>query len=222
MAITNDYGDTTIHTAHDNKAMEWLARGITIRMGGAADIAEYRMDGATAKRTSIHGTISLGIRIGRCLREARESHQDPFQSLIEMLKDTPYRYGRVIFEGKVADIFRRTTEGFAKGHATIESDGDGPPLDLNFQNEHLIARADGGCRAGTANPGGHRSRPHANCAPGHAKLSRQLARRDRHLHRPRPCRSLDGSPGPGHTVARRCRRRRREHGPRRRRTGIGN
>ena len=146
MAITNEFGDTTILTAHDNKAMEWLARGITIRMGGAAYIAEYSMDGATAKRTSIHGTITLGIRIGRCLREARESHQDPFQSLIEMLKDTPYRYGRVIFEGKVTDIFRRTTEGFAKGHAIIESDGDGPPLELNFQNEHLIARVDGQVR----------------------------------------------------------------------------
>jgi DUF917 family protein len=146
MAITNEFGDTTILTAHDNKAMEWLARGITIRMGGAAYIAEYSMDGATAKRTSIHGTISLGIQIGRCLREARERHANPFQSLIEMLKETPYRYGRVIFEGKVADIFRRTTEGFAKGHATIESDRAGPPLELNFQNEHLIARVDGQVR----------------------------------------------------------------------------
>ena len=146
MAITNEYGDTTIVTAHDNKAMEWLARGITIRMGGAAYIAEYSMDGATAKRTSIHGTISLGIRIGRCLREARERHQDPFEALVEMLKDTPYRYGRVVFEGKVADIYRRTTEGFAKGNATIEPVNGGAPLELTFQNEHLIARVDGQIR----------------------------------------------------------------------------
>ncbi len=146
MAITNEYGDTTIVTAHDNKAMEWLARGITIRMGGAAYIAEYSMDGATAKRTSIHGTISLGIRIGRCLREARERHQDPFETLVEMLKDTPYRYGRVVFEGKVSDIYRRTTEGFAKGNATIEPVNGGAPLELTFQNEHLIARVDGQIR----------------------------------------------------------------------------
>ena len=146
MAITNEYGDTTIVTAHDNKAMEWLARGITIRMGGAAYIAEYSMDGATAKRTSIHGTISLGIRIGRCLREARERHKDPFEALVEMLKDTPYRYGRVVFEGKVADIYRRTTEGFAKGNATIEPVNGGAPLELTFQNEHLIARVDGQIR----------------------------------------------------------------------------
>src|SRR5437899_10628726 len=101
--------------------MECLARGITIRMGGAAYIAEYSMDGATAKRTSIHGTISLGIRIGRCLRDARESHQDPFQSFIEMLEDTHHRYGRVIFERKVVHILRRTTVAFATSHSTIHS-----------------------------------------------------------------------------------------------------
>jgi hypothetical protein len=146
MAITNEYGDTTIVTAHDNRMMEWLARGITIRMGGAAYIAEYPMDGATARRVSIPGTISLGIRIGRCLREARERHSDPFEALIEMLKETPYRYGRVIFEGKVVDVLRRTTEGFAKGHATIEAPGGGSTLEIHFQNENLVARDDGGVR----------------------------------------------------------------------------
>ena len=50
MAITNEHGDTTIVTAHDNAMMEWLARGVAIRMGGAAYIAEYSMDGATARR----------------------------------------------------------------------------------------------------------------------------------------------------------------------------
>jgi DUF917 family protein len=145
MAITNEYGDTTIVVTHDNLMMEWLARGVTIRMGGAAYIAEYSMDGATARRTSISGTISLGIRIGRCLREARLRHDDPFSALIDMLADTPYRHGRVIFEGKVIDVLRRTTEGFARGHALIESP-DGERLELTFQNEHLIARVEGEVR----------------------------------------------------------------------------
>lgn len=145
MAITNEHGDTTLVTAHDNKMMEWLARGITIRMGGSTLIAEYSMDGATAKRVSVPGTISLGIRIGRCLREARATHEDPFEALVQTLADTLYHYGRVIFEGKVTDIFRRTTEGFAKGNATIEG-LDGSRLELTFQNEHLIALVDGEVR----------------------------------------------------------------------------
>ena len=145
MAISNEHGDSVILTAHDNKMMEWLARGITIRMGGAALIAEYSMDGETARRVSVPGTITLGIAIGRCLREARERHDDPFEALIEMLRETPYRYGRVIFEGKVTDVFRRTTEGFAKGTARVEAP-DGSALELTFQNEHLIALVDGEVR----------------------------------------------------------------------------
>jgi uncharacterized protein len=145
MAITNEHGDSAIVTAHDNEMMEWLARGITIRMGGSSLIAEYSMDGATAKRASVPGTIGLGIRIGRCLREARERHEDPFHALVGMLRDTQYRYGRVIFEGKVTDVFRRTTEGFAKGKACVDSP-DGSRLELLFQNEHLIARVDGQVR----------------------------------------------------------------------------
>ncbi len=139
MAITNEHGDTTIVTAHDNKMMEWLARGITIRMGGSSLIAEYSMDGATAKRTSVPGTISLGISVGRCLREARGRHADPFEALIQMLRGTLYGFARVIFEGKVVDVFRRTTEGFAKGNARIESSNGDGTLELRFQNEHLIA-----------------------------------------------------------------------------------
>jgi DUF917 family protein len=114
-------------------------------MGGSALIAEYPMDGATAKRASVPGTIGLGIRIGRCLRLARAAHRDPFQALIEELSETLYGYARVIFEGKVVDVFRRTTEGFARGHARVEG-LDGSLLELTFQNEHLIALLDGEVR----------------------------------------------------------------------------
>jgi DUF917 family protein len=146
MAITNEHGDTVLVTAHDNRMMEWLARGITIRMGGAALIAEYSMDGATAKRTAVPGTISLGIALGRCLREARERHEDPFAALAETLRGTLYGHARVVFEGKVADVYRRTTEGFAKGTARIDPLDGGPPLELRFQNEHLIALVEGALR----------------------------------------------------------------------------
>lgn len=146
MVITNEYGDSTIVNARDNAMMEWLARGVAVRMGGAAYIAEYPMDGETAKRVSIPGTLTLGIEIGRCLREARERHDDPFGALIEMLKDTPYSNGRILFEGKVIDVLRRTTGGFVRGNATLESPS-GSVLGLEFQNEHLVARVDGQVRA---------------------------------------------------------------------------
>lgn len=146
MAITNEHGDSTIVNARSNPAMEWLARGIAVRMGGVAYIAEYAMDGSTAKRVSIPGTTTLGIAIGRTLREARERHCDPFDALLEYLGETPYQYGRVIFEGKVVDVLRQTTEGFVRGQAAIESTGGNRRLEIAFQNENLVATENGAVR----------------------------------------------------------------------------
>jgi DUF917 family protein len=148
MVVTNDHHDQSLIETRDNVMMEWLARGTTIRMGGVAYIAEYAMDGATAKRTSVAGTIGIGLTIGRAIRHAREQHLDPFQHLIETLASTSYSPGKVIFTGKIVEVFRRTTEGFAKGSMRIlEID---PPagrepelLEIDFQNENLIARANG-------------------------------------------------------------------------------
>jgi uncharacterized protein len=146
MVITNDHHDQTVIETHDNWMMEWLARGVTIRMGGVAYIAEYPMDGATAKRVSISGTIGLGLKIGRALRHARAHHLDPFAHLIATLSQTEYSPAKVIFSGKVVEVYRRTAEGFAKGTVRIreldgESDDEPRTLDIDFQNENLIARA---------------------------------------------------------------------------------
>jgi uncharacterized protein len=143
MAIANEHGDVVLLRTHDNRQMEWLARGTTVRMGGASLIAEYPMDGATARRVSIPGTLSLGIALGRAIREARECHGDPLALLAAALAPTVYGRPRVIFEGKVEDVFRRTTDGFARGHATIRSFSGADALHVQFQNEHLIARCDG-------------------------------------------------------------------------------
>jgi DUF917 family protein len=141
MAITDERGSTTIlDTGADNERMEWYARGLTIRMGGASHICEYPMSGAEVKRTAVPRTLSLGIRLGRTIREARESHRDPFAALKETLADTLYEHGDIIYEGKVVDVLRRTVDGFARGNAWIAPFEDGPRLELTFQNEHLVAR----------------------------------------------------------------------------------
>jgi DUF917 family protein len=143
MAIANEHGDVAVLRTHSNQQMEWFARGITIRMGGSALIAEYSMDGATARRTAIPGTLSLGIALGRAIRQARERHQDVIGHLDDALRPTVYGSPHVVFEGKVEDVFRRTTEGFARGNARIRAFAGDRVLGIEFQNEHLIARVDG-------------------------------------------------------------------------------
>ncbi len=65
MAVAGENGEVSvIDTGADNRRMEWLARGLAIRMGGVAHIADYPMSGAEVRRTAIPGTLTLGLGIG--------------------------------------------------------------------------------------------------------------------------------------------------------------
>jgi DUF917 family protein len=148
MVVADEHGNTVLIEAKDNKSAEWFARAVTIRMGGSACIAEYAMSGAEVKRTSVRNTLTLATRIGRCLREARAAHQDPFAALLDLLPRTLYPFARIIFRGKLADIERQTRAGFATGVARIQ--GLAPwagVMEVIIQNENLVARVDGRLRA---------------------------------------------------------------------------
>jgi len=147
MVVSGDHGELVlIDTGTDNNRMEWLARGATIRMGGAALIAEYAMSGAEVKRTAVPRTLSLGLSVGRAIREAREQLRDPISALSEALAPTLYRHLRVLFTGKVSDVERRTVDGFARGRARFTSFDGGSTLCTAFQNENLVAEVDGQVR----------------------------------------------------------------------------
>lgn len=146
LVLTNDHMDTCVIEAHDNFALEWFARGLTIRMGGVGYIAEFPMDGATAKRVSVSGTIGLGLRVGRAIREARESHHDPFDAISETFATTEYTPARVIFHGKITEVNRRTEQGWAMGSVRVAPLGESESVEelfISFQNENIIARQGG-------------------------------------------------------------------------------
>ncbi|GLW05477.1 hypothetical protein Misp01_06070 [Microtetraspora sp. NBRC 13810] len=147
MAIAGERGETAvIDTGADNRRMEWLARGVTVRLGGAAHIAEYSMRGADVKRTAIPRTLTLALTVGRAIREAREAGADPVARLADALGGTLYRHLRVLFRGKIADVERRTEAGFARGRAAAVSFDGEHKLELVFQNENLVALVDGELR----------------------------------------------------------------------------
>lgn len=150
LALAGERGERVIiDTGDDDRQMEWLARAITIRLGGVGHIAEYAMTGADVKRTAVPRTLSMALALGRAIRVAREEHRSPFDAIRETLATTLYSHMRTLFEGKVVDVDRRTTDGFAKGVARIAADsadsakGEGSELEIRFQNENLIARLDG-------------------------------------------------------------------------------
>jgi DUF917 family protein len=145
IAVHDERGNSALVRTVDNQTLEWIARGLTIRMGGSTHIAEYAMSGAEVKRTAIRNSVSLSLKIGRTIREAALEKNSPLQELIRVTEGTNYGKAIPLFKGKIVDIERRTTAGFAVGNTTIEGlDGyEGKVMTIRFQNENLMASIDG-------------------------------------------------------------------------------
>ncbi|MCP4386373.1 MAG: DUF917 domain-containing protein [Hyphomicrobiales bacterium] len=142
VVIKDEHGNEVVVQAVDDNTAEWLARVVCMRMGGKAEITLYPMSGHDAKTKSVPRTISLAMDIGRVISDARSAHDDPFTALTGFFGAAdPARFCEVLFDGKVADLLRETTRGFAIGKLMLQHiDGSGEPMEIVFQNEFLSAR----------------------------------------------------------------------------------
>ena len=136
MALADEKGNSAVINTVTNRWTETLARTLTIDMGCTAMLAVFPMTGRQVKETCVLNTISLLERIGKTIREARQTHADAVEAVRAATG------GYVIWRGKVGDIARRTETGFARGEATIAGIEryDGRSLRIAFQNEFLIAQ----------------------------------------------------------------------------------
>ena len=139
MALADEKGNLSLLETVNNAWTERLSRTATVEMGGSSIIALYPMTVEEAATATIPGTMSRAIEIGSTIRTARAEGRDALKALLDLTS------GRLLFRGKISDVMRRTVEGFARGTAKIEGLGDdaGSVLELEFQNEHLVALRDG-------------------------------------------------------------------------------
>jgi DUF917 family protein len=139
MVLCDDKGNSLVLDTVSNAWTERLARAATVEMGGSALLAFYSMDGATAKKAVVRGTLSLCARLGETLRQAKAAHGEPVEAVKQLLG------ANEIFHGRVRDIERRTVGGFARGTAQFEGveEWKGHTFRLEFQNEFLMAERDG-------------------------------------------------------------------------------
>ena len=120
------------------KQAEEFARNLTIEMGGSAALVMPVMTGAELKATIIRDTLSLAKRIGETVLDCRARSIEPAQTVAELCN------GKVLFTGKIIDVERRTVQGFARGKLNISAFDDFErQLEIDFQNENLIARSNG-------------------------------------------------------------------------------
>ncbi|MBV7504852.1 DUF917 domain-containing protein [Bacillus sp. sid0103] len=144
MGLHNERGDRVMLDTLDNEMLEHISRGIAVRMGGVAHIADYIMSGEEVKRTAIPNTLSLCMEIGKAVRTAQRQKIDPIKAIKAVTKSSIYGEAIVLFKGKIVDVERRSTDGFVRGKTEIEGfdEFEGKLLQVDFQNENLIAEID--------------------------------------------------------------------------------
>ena len=82
--------------------------------------------------------MTLAWQLGKRVQAARKAGEDAPQVIADTLQ------GRVLLRGKISDVNRRTTKGFARGTVTIQGFGAAKDeLHIEFQNEFLIAYHNG-------------------------------------------------------------------------------
>jgi DUF917 family protein len=135
MTLVDERGNVVFLDTVDSLWGEKLARVVTARFGGTAWIALYTMKGKDVKRAGIPHTLTLAKEIGSTIREARTVKSDPVDAILAITG------GCRLFEGKIVDVARRTTAGFARGEAKFEglNDYSMDKMMIQFQNENLVA-----------------------------------------------------------------------------------
>ena len=138
MSVADEKGNRCVFEATTNLVAESLARAAVVQLGMASAISCYPMTVADIRRSAIRGSMSYCIEIGRRLADVRRGSEGAWERLLSFAEATQ------LFTGKVIDLDRRTTEGFARGTVVLEHFGDPRrTMRVEIQNENLVAFVDG-------------------------------------------------------------------------------
>lgn len=132
LAYADEKGNIGVLRTISNLWGERIIRVAAIEMGCSILLSGFHMTGEMARRALVRDSLSLCASVGRAIVDARAEKVDAVTRVTELLG------GRELFGGKVVDVERATTSGFARGRAAIAGGDD--TVELLFQNEHLIAR----------------------------------------------------------------------------------
>ncbi|MBV9383747.1 MAG: DUF917 domain-containing protein [Streptosporangiaceae bacterium] len=130
--MTDERGNLVIFQTISGQWMERLERAAAVEFGGAASSTEFTLTAAQARGATVRGSVSLAIRIGEAVTGAEGS---PVDALVAAVG------GFRLITGKILDVERRTTSGFARGSVIVEGLGPdaGRLIRLELQNENLVA-----------------------------------------------------------------------------------
>ena len=141
LVVVDEHLNHAIIESGDNKTAEELTRALAIRMGLRVFIACFPMRGRDVKNAAIPGTMGIALEIGRAIRAGRRAG-DALTHLFNCLKSQDY-YNRpkILFDGKIVEIQRETSQGFSRGVCELTGLHDAARTAIiHFQNENLVVK----------------------------------------------------------------------------------
>ena len=134
LCIADEKGDLCIFETPTNQMGETLARGAVAALGMAASFASYPVTVQQVADYAIGGSMSYCSELGRHMSAVQRGESGALQRFFD------FAGARPLFTGKVTDIERRTTAGFARGTVVLEHVSEpGREMRIEIQNENLVA-----------------------------------------------------------------------------------
>src|SRR5690606_3525657 len=133
MSMADEKGNVVVFSTTTNQVSEKLARGTAIMLGLANAISCYPVTAGQIVEHGILGSMTYCTELGKRLAAVQRGETGAYDEFLS------FANGRKYFSGKIVDLDRRTTDGFAKGTVTIEHFGDPDrTMRVEIQNEFLI------------------------------------------------------------------------------------
>ncbi|XP_035686666.1 uncharacterized protein LOC118422916 [Branchiostoma floridae] len=136
-ALSDDKGQRAAVLQVDSaKHLENHFRTVCVNMGCSAGVAFAPLTAAQVRSSCIQYSLSRAWRLGHAVLHAYKNSISPIHAILQQ------ESGRLLATGKVSDVQRTTTAGFARGILKVEGSGDflDETLKIDFQNENLVAR----------------------------------------------------------------------------------
>ncbi len=134
MCVADEKGNVCLYEATTNQLAEDLARGAVMRLGMANAISCYALTAGQIDAHGIHGSMSFCTDLGRHMAAVQRGEPGAMERFLD------FADAKEIFTGKIVDIERRTTEGFARGTVVLEHVHEASRImRIEIQNENLVA-----------------------------------------------------------------------------------
>lgn len=138
LSVADEKGNQCVFQTTTNQVAETLARTAVIQLGLANAISCYPMAAGQVAEHAIRGSLSFCTDLGRQIQAVKDGEEGAWE---HFLSDSG---SHEFFAGKVVDLDRRTTDGFARSTVILEDlHGGDSTMRIEVQNENLIAFLDG-------------------------------------------------------------------------------